>query len=76
MSFFKVCDLIIIPLAGVMILSLVAIVAILGLQSTAEPMLKWPVLILNVVVIPYLTKPFFIPLIKHIKERKGSKNLA
>jgi hypothetical protein len=73
---FKVCDLIILPLAGLMLLSIVAIIAFLGFQSPTAPLLKWPTLVLTVVVIPYLTLPFFVPLKKYILERKKNKRVG
>lgn len=72
-NLFKVFDLIILPLVGLMLLSIVTIIAFLGFHSQTAPLLKWPTLVLTVVVIPYFTLPFFAPLKKYILEKKGLK---
>ena len=66
-------SLFVLPLVGFIILLLDVYAIYVGFHSTTEPMLKFPVLVLLIIVIPYFLYPFFEPITNKLNNKFKEK---
>jgi hypothetical protein len=65
-----ILDLLIFPLVGLLIGLFDLYTIYLGFHSDIDPILKWPCLVLLIIVIPYFIYPFFKPIVTKFKVNK------